>query len=180
MAIVYLMRGLPGSGKSYTARKLAGAEGAVFETDQYFYRSLEGDETRGSYRYDPSQLNTARQWNLDRFRDAVVRGVSPIVVDRGCGLNLETKAYASFAVEHGYQVELAEPASPWWQELRILLKYKGHLNSVVLDDWAKKLAEITSKEHRVPSATIRDWMTNWRHDLVVEDILRLPVPPARP
>jgi hypothetical protein len=176
MAIVYLMRGLPGSGKSRKAIELAGSDGAVFETDQYFYRSSVGSGVRGQYRYDSNQLKAAREWNLQRFRDAVVRGISPIVVDRGCGLNAETKAYASYAVENGYQVELAEPDSPWWQELRILLKYKDYLDGVVLDDWAKKLANITLAEHRVPSKTIREWMSHWRHDLTVEEILRLSVP----
>ncbi len=59
------------------------------------------------------------------IQDAVNQGISPIVVDRGNGLNLETRQYAAYAVEYGYVVELTEPDSPWWQELRVLLKYKS-------------------------------------------------------
>ena len=46
--IVYLMRGLPACGKSYTSRFLAGAEGVVFETDEYFLTQVGTD----SFRYD--------------------------------------------------------------------------------------------------------------------------------
>jgi hypothetical protein len=39
--IVYLMRGLSSSGKSHTAKQLAGQTGIVCETDEYFYTWLE-------------------------------------------------------------------------------------------------------------------------------------------
>ncbi|NND97610.1 MAG: AAA family ATPase [Pirellulaceae bacterium] len=167
--LVYLMRGLPGCGKSHRARRLAGADGLVLETDQYFYTQV-GDDP-GEYDYSDDLLPTARQWNLARFQQAILHGESPIVVDRGNGLNAETHAYAAFAVAHDYQVQLAEPDSPWWTELRVLLKYKEHIDDELLDAWAKKLADSTRNGHRVPSATIRHWMSRWRHDLTIDDIL---------
>jgi hypothetical protein len=92
------------------------------------------------------------------------------VVDRGNGLNLETKRYASAAVQHGYHVELAEPESEWWQEIRVLLKYK-EVTSEILDDWAEQLARRNRQAHRTPVATIRRWMKKWRHDITVDAIL---------
>ena len=167
--LVYLMRGLPACGKSHRARRLAGAEGVVLETDQYFYTQV-GDDP-GQYDYSAELLPVARAWNFDRFCQATAKGVSPIVVDRGNGLNAETRQYAAYAVEHGYRVELAEPDSPWWQELRVLLKYKQHLDDVVLDNWASKLADATRDSHRVPPSTIRRWMARWRYDVTVDQIL---------
>ena len=61
--IVYLMRGLPSSGKSHTARKLAGQTGIVCETDEYFYTHLGDDPAR--YDYRPELLEEARQWNFE-------------------------------------------------------------------------------------------------------------------
>ena len=90
--LVYLMRGLPGCGKSHRARRLAGDEGVVLETDQYFYTQVGEDPAR--YDYSEELLPAARQWNLDRFRQAIAYAVSPIVVDRGNGLNPETAEYA--------------------------------------------------------------------------------------
>lgn len=165
---VYLMRGLPACGKSHRARRLAGDHGVVLETDQYFYTQVGDDPAK--YDYSDELLPTARQWNFARFRAAIARTISPIVVDRGNGLNPETREYAVYAVEHGYQVELAEPDSAWWLELRVLLKYKQHITSELFDAWAKKLADATRHTHRVPTATIRSWMNTWRCDLTVDDI----------
>ena len=165
------MRGLPGCGKSYTARRLAGSEGIVLETDQYFYTQV-GDDP-ASYDYSDELLPAARRWNFARFREAISRAESLVIVDRGNGLNAETYQYAAFAVEQGYQVELVEPDSPWWQELRVLLKYKQFVADKLFDAWAKQLADSTRDSHRVPPATIRRWMSRWRHDLTVQDILSL-------
>jgi len=166
---VYLMRGLPGCGKSHRAKRLAEPGGVVLETDQYFYTQVGTDITR--YDFDETLLPAARKWNLDRLADAISAGRSPIVIDRGNGLNPETREFAALAVAHGYRVELAEPDSAWWQELRVLLKYKDHVASELFDVWAQRLADSTRNGHRVPASTIRRWMAHWRHDLTVEDIL---------
>jgi len=166
--IVYLMRGLPACGKSFTARELAGDAGVVLETDQYFFTEVGEDPARFDYSND--LLPEARRWNFDRFRQAIEEGVSPIVVDRGNGLNPETQQYARYAVDHGYQVELREPDSEWWQEIRVLLKYK-RVTKEILYQWADRLADLSRSTHRVPVATIRHWMDKWRYDLTVQDIL---------
>jgi hypothetical protein len=167
--VVYLMRGLPGCGKSHRARRLAGEHGLVVETDEYFYTQVGTDPA--SYDYSRDLLPMARKWNLARLKDALVASVSPIVVDRGNGLNAETRALAALAVDHGYRVELAEPDSPWWQELRVLLKYKEFVDEKLFDAWAQKLAKSTRDGHRVPAFTIRHWMQHWRPDVTVEQIL---------
>ena len=167
--VVYLMRGLPGCGKSHRAKRLSGEQGVVLETDEYFYTQVGTDPT--SYDYSKDLLPDARRWNLARLKEAIVAGVSPIVVDRGNGLNAETREFAVMAVEHGYLVELAEPDSSWWQELRVLLKYKEFVADALFDTWAQRLAESTRDKHRVPTALIRNWMRHWRHDLTIEQIL---------
>lgn len=166
--IVYLMRGLPSCGKSFTARKLAGDDGLVFETDEFFYTQVGDDPTR--FDYDADLMATAREWNYDRFATAVRDGRFPLVVDRGNGLNLETKRYVQFAVKHDYEVQLAEPESEWWHEIRVLLKYKD-VTHPILVDWAARLAKKNRQTHRTPADTILRWMEKWRHGLTVEQIL---------
>jgi hypothetical protein len=167
--IVYLMRGLPACGKSHTARRLAGEQGIVLETDQYFYAEVGDDPARYDYRAE--LLAAAREWNYQRFVAAIAAGQTPIVVDRGNGRNAETKRYARFAIDHGYRVELKEPDSAWWQEIRVLLKYK-RVTREILYQWAETLAGKSRETHRVPVAIIRHWMDEWKHDLTVEDIIR--------
>lgn len=167
--VVYLMRALPSCGKSHMARVLAGRDGVVLETDQYFYTQV-GDDP-GCYDYSDGRLSDARQWNLNRFRDALAHQISPIVVDRGNGLNPETRQYVVQARERGYDVQLREPDSPWWQELRVLLKYKQHVSPELFEQWAKALATRSRDTHRVPIETIQRWMQSWQSDLTVNDIL---------
>ena len=162
------MRGLPSCGKSRKARELAGLEGIVCETDEFFEVESGGKTV---YKYDADRLVEARDWNFQRFCDAATDGHFPIVVDRGNGLNLETQRYARFAVDHGYTVALAEPDSPWWQEIRVLLKYRPYTNPV-LDDWADRLTQMNRRTHRTPEKTIRRWMAKWDNDVTVARILR--------
>jgi hypothetical protein len=166
--VVYLMRGLPCCGKSTTARVLAGESGVICETDAYFYLHVGDDPAR--YDYRPGLLGEARRWNFGRFRRAVDAGASPVVVDRGNSLCLETRAYARYAVEHGYRVELKEPESAWWREIRGLLADEER-NRPALERWAGRLATMSRSGHRVPASTIRHWMSRWKHGLTVEDIL---------
>jgi len=170
---VYLMRGLPCCGKSYTARKLAGQTGVICETDEYFHTQVGQDPSE--YDYQKNLLPLAQQWNFERFQEALRAGHSPIVVDRGNSFNLESHRYARLAADHGYRVELAEPESPWWQEIRVLLKYKS-VTRPILYRWAEKLAEMSRAHHRVPESTIRRWMDHWRWDVTVEDILNYEPP----
>ncbi len=143
----------------------------MLETDEYLYTEVGNDPA--SYNYREESLLDARAWNLARFRRAVAKQISPIIVDRGNGLNPETRCYAIYSVDNGYSVQLQEPDSPWWQELRVLLKYKQHIDDKLSDAWAAKLAEATRKTHRVPRSTILRWISRWKYDLTVEDILRL-------
>jgi hypothetical protein len=171
--IVYLMRGLPSCGKSRTARRIAGERGVVCETDEFF--NIIDAEGRIRYEYDASRLEEARRWNFERFRAAVAAGRTPIVVDRGSGLNAETRAYARHAVDHGYRVVLQEPDSPWWREIRELLKDKER-NAAALDEWARRLSRFSRRTHRVPERDIRRTMRKWRWDVTVEDILGYQTP----
>lgn len=173
--IVYLMRGLPSSGKSHAARQVAGESGIVCETDEFFLTEVGTDST--AYDYDPARLDEARQWNFARFSAAVAAGVSPIVVDRGNSLSLESQRYARHAADAGYRVELREPASPWWQEIRVLLKYK-RFNGVVLREWAERLAQMNRSSHRAPVEGILRTMAKWRYDLTVDEILAFAPDPS--
>ncbi len=166
--VIYLMRGLPSCGKSHTAKRLAGENGLICETDEYFLSQVGHDPQ--AYDYDSTLLDTARAWNFARFQQGVDDGVTPIVVDRGNSLSLESQRYARYAVERGYRVELTEPDSPWWQEIRVLLKYKRFTKPVLLE-WSEHLAAMSRSTHRVPAASIRRRMARWKHDVTVDAIL---------
>jgi shikimate kinase len=62
--ILYIMRGVSGSGKSTHAKTLAGDSGLVFSTDEYF-------ESSGRYVFDVAQLQPAHAWNKVRLCECV-------------------------------------------------------------------------------------------------------------
>lgn len=84
---LYIIRGLPGSGKSTLARSLSGKlchdlrfgrkiqvflkslgkHGVILSTDDYFM-------TRHGYRFDPSALREAHDWNKSRTYDNLIKG----------------------------------------------------------------------------------------------------------
>jgi len=78
--VAYLMRGLPSCGKSYTARKLAGADGVICETDAFFDRI--DDDGNLQYDYDEDRLEEARDWAYDKFRRAIDAGQSPVIIKK--------------------------------------------------------------------------------------------------
>ena len=167
--VVYLLRGLPSSGKSHRARKLVGDSGVLLETDQFF--ECENPDGSLSFQYSEARLPEARQWIFERFQDAIATGCSPIVLDRGNGLNAETRRFAHYAVEHEYRIEIQEPDSAWWLEIKELMRHRPDSN-LLLDQWATRLWEMNRETHRVPLDTIRNWMNSWRVELTVEEILR--------
>lgn len=166
--ICYLMRGLPSCGKSFTAKKLAGTTGLICETDDYFHTQVGSDPTQ--FNFKDELMDEARRWNLARFKKAIDEGITPVIVDRGNSLSLDSKEYAQYAVQHGYKVELKEPDSEWWQEIRVLLKHKKY-TMPVLEKWAEKLSQMNRTTHRVPASTILRWMSKWRWDVTITDIL---------
>jgi hypothetical protein len=163
------MRGLPSSGKSHLARRLVGECGVLLETDQFFYRE-NPDGTR-RFHYREELLSAARQWIFESFQQAIAAGRSPIVLDRGNGLNEETRRFAQYAVDRNYRVELKEPDSPWWLEIKELMRHRPESKSA-LDRWAVRLSEMSRETHRVPLDVIQRWMSTWRVNLTVDDILR--------
>ena len=61
------MRGLPGSGKSFKAKKLAGDKGVVFSTDDFFMIG-------GKYQFDAKLLGDNHEKNYKRAVEAMKEG----------------------------------------------------------------------------------------------------------
>jgi tRNA uridine 5-carbamoylmethylation protein Kti12 len=108
---LYIMRGLPGSGKSTMARHILaqslseGAEGYIFSTDDYFL-SLDG-----KYIFDPIKLAAAHAWNQDRAVKAMTKHVDTIIIDNTNILKDHYALYVTEAKARGYRINIVTVGS---------------------------------------------------------------------
>lgn len=94
MKTLYIIRGMPGTGKSTLAHKLTDT---VFEADQYF-------ETPSGYVFEPVKLPDAHAQCQFGVHGAMERGVEVIAVSNTFSQKWEYAPYLLFARSHGYRV----------------------------------------------------------------------------
>ncbi|NXP55642.1 N4BP2 protein, partial [Heliornis fulica] len=107
--VLVLLRGVPGSGKSYLARTLLedNPGGIILSTDDYFYK-------HGQYHYDPDSVGLAHDWNRKRAKEAFEMRISPIIIDNTNIQAWEMKPYVTLAQQFKYKVMFREPDT-WWK-----------------------------------------------------------------
>ncbi|KAM7326345.1 hypothetical protein ACRRTK_014823 [Alexandromys fortis] len=107
--VLVLLRGLPGSGKSYLARTLQedNPGGVILSTDDYFY-------INGQYQFDVKYLGEAHEWNQNRAKEAFEKKVSPVIIDNTNLQAWEMKPYVALSQKHKYKVLFREPDT-WWK-----------------------------------------------------------------
>ena len=158
---MFIMRGVSGSGKSTTAEELAEEE-SIFSTDEFF------TDDDGEYNFDMDKIEEAHQWNKDRVTDAIKEGVNPIVVDNTTVQAWEAKPYVEMALDAGYEIEIVEPDSPWWEN------FEPDLDEDELINLAETLSE--KNTHGVTEEIILKMFNKWEHDITVDDILSSETP----
>lgn len=123
--LAIIMRGLPGSGKSYWAKEFvatyqhsdsliqAEKQYGIFSTDSFFYNE-------GVYRFNPKLLPKYHQLNLTAFIQAMADGLPLVICDNTNIACWEFKAYSAAAMALGYEVriqQIGEPTSLKHQQL---------------------------------------------------------------
>ena len=94
MSTLYLIRGLPGSGKSTFAEVLGDALGTQYlEADMYFLQGC-------GYKFEPSKLAQAHQWCQSSTETYLARG-EDVVVSNTSTTEKEVETYKKIAEEYG-------------------------------------------------------------------------------
>jgi predicted kinase len=95
MKVLYIVRGLPGSGKSTFAQTLTPNH---WEADMYFLNE------NGEYKFNMDEIKIAHQWCRDAVEDAMKRNSDKIAVSNTFTMDWEMKPYHNLAEQYGYTV----------------------------------------------------------------------------
>lgn len=110
MKMLYLMQGVPGSGKSTVADLIArGANdeykasfvfrAVIFSTDNLWYED-------GVYKWDRNLLGAKHTQNQSLTEDAMRDGILTIIIDNTNITKKDAKPYMDLAFAYGYQVQV--------------------------------------------------------------------------
>ena len=94
MKELFLLRGLPGAGKSTLAKSIGGMH---IEADNYF---MDGDE----YKFDASKLKEAHAWCQNVVKVWIINSVPKITVSNTFTQEWEMQPYFDLAEKYGYRV----------------------------------------------------------------------------
>ena len=96
--VLYIVRGIPGSGKSTFAKTLVNKDYCHKEADMYF---VDGD---GSYNFEPSKIKDAHKWCQEEMDFLMRLEHSPVVVSNTFTQEWEMGPYFELAKTYGYKV----------------------------------------------------------------------------
>ncbi len=130
--ILYLLRGVPGSGKSTFSKTILAGLGIdttndtivkqhVLSTDDFFI----GED--GKYNFDPKKLSFNHQQNQNRAKNQMRIGVTPLFIDNTNISAWEMKPYVDLADRFGYQVIVVNPID-YSNEENPILTDEGKIN----------------------------------------------------
>lgn len=99
MKTLYIVRGLPGSGKSSLAKKITEL---VYSADDFFTNK------KGEYNFNAKLLGKAHEWCWGKVRDAMFIGANAVAVANTFTQAWEAEKYYQIAEEYGYSVFVIE------------------------------------------------------------------------
>ena len=97
MKKLFIIRGLPGSGKSTVVKQYIGA--TVCSADDFFMID-------GKYVFDRSKIGQAHAACRSKAIDAMMAGVEQVVIDNTNTQRWEYLPYVELSAQYGYEVEV--------------------------------------------------------------------------
>jgi predicted kinase len=113
--IMWIMRGLPGSGKSTKAKMIADSARQIYKCDSIILSTddiISGRNGEG-YLYCPDYHAQAHALNQLKAREACKKGIQCVIIDNTNTKWDEMKPYFAIAKEFDYNVKLEEPDTDW-------------------------------------------------------------------
>ncbi|VVC91409.1 unnamed protein product, partial [Leptidea sinapis] len=166
--LLLIMRGAPGSGKSFKARELVqmtvgsvneSYHRHVFSTDDFFMCG-------GVYKFDKMNLHDAHLWNQNKAFEAMSKGFSPVIIDNTNIHIWDIEPYVKNGVKNGYLIYIVEPDTPWAKNAQRLFQKNCHnvpLHSIqrMLDNYEKITVEHIIKKYSLQYPSISPVFRNF-------------------
>lgn len=102
--VLYIVRGLPGSGKSTIAKKLV-HESKHFEADMFFMEN-------GVYNFNPAFIKNAHEWCFNSI-ESMMKTKCDCCVSNTFTQIWEFRLYIDLAIEHNYDYQVIECHGNW-------------------------------------------------------------------
>ena len=121
--VVFIMRGLPGSGKSFLAKQIAQrykCSHIVCSADHYFMLQ------DGEYSHEQTKLGEAHKYCQETCKKAMAIEKKHVVIDNCNIQRFEIQAYFSLAKANNYLTLIVEPKTSWKFDVKALAANNKH------------------------------------------------------
>ncbi|CAF2510651.1 unnamed protein product [Rotaria sp. Silwood2] len=121
--VMFLMRGLPGSGKSTIVtilKRIYSKSVVVCSADNYFI------DSQGNYNFNRDKISDAHLSCQRHTEDACKNNILAVIVDNTNIRVDECKPYFQKATNYGYVVIVVEPRTSWKRDANILIDRNAH------------------------------------------------------
>lgn len=141
--VLLIIRGVPGSGKSFLAKNLAGKfNGQIFSADK-FHIAI------GKYTWHQGLAYHAHYICKQLVYYALQKNKSPIIIDNTNLRPTEAKPYIKMAKEFNYKIKIVEPQTEWRENIKELLNHCVHgLTKEQLEEKMKIYQNISLEEFK--------------------------------
>ena len=116
-----IMRGVPGSGKSFLADSFMRDGYVILSTDDIYE-----DRARKEYLWSFELLGLAHKMNQMKADLACRRDIPLILIDNTNTTYKECKPYLDMAKKYGYEIVLTEPETDWFNNAAECFKRNSH------------------------------------------------------
>ena len=110
---MYLLRGVPGSGKSTISNAILSENGIdtsnIFIKNQHILSTDDFFIVKGKYNFDPRKLVQYHNANQMRTEEQMKKGISPLLIDNTNIMPWEMKNYVKLADKYGYETIILNP-----------------------------------------------------------------------
>lgn len=166
--VLILLRGLPSTGKSTLAKKLAGDNPSIICSADHFF-----EDELGNYTFDPLLLTKAHRICESKARYLMQTRQKLVIVDNVHGRIRDLMVYFSMAVDYDYRVEIMEPESPIWVNEIAPYLLEKHKNDDKLQAALLKLEEISKKTHNVSLKALQTLLRRFLPMVMFSDLEKL-------